>query len=126
MTYITTKDGTRIFYKDWGAREAQPIVFHHGWPLSADDWDNQMMFFLAEGYRVIAHERRGHGRSDQTDGGNEMDTYAADVAELVTALDLKGAIHIGHSTGGGEVTRYVARANGGAWPRPCWPTRYLR
>jgi len=113
MTYITTKDGTRIFYKDWGPRDAQPIVFHHGWPLSADDWDNQMMFFLAEGYRVIAHDRRGHGRSDQTDGGNEMDTYAADVAELVTALDLKNAIHIGHSTGGGEVTRYVARAEPG-------------
>ena len=113
MTYITTKDGTRIFYKDWGPRDAQPIVFHHGWPLSADDWDNQMMFFLAEGYRVIAHDRRGHGRSDQTDGGNEMDTYAADVAELVMALDLKNAIHIGHSTGGGEVTRYVARAEPG-------------
>jgi non-heme chloroperoxidase len=113
MTYITTQDGTRIFYKDWGPRDAQPIVFHHGWPLSADDWDNQMMFFLAEGYRVIAHDRRGHGRSDQTDGGNEMDTYAADVAELVTALDLKNAIHIGHSTGGGEATRYVARAEPG-------------
>src|SRR5215218_8100601 len=98
MAYITTKDGTRIFYKDWGPKDAQPIVFHHGWPLSADDWDNQMMFFLAEGYRVIAHDRRGHGRSDQTDGGNEMDTYAADVAELVTTLNLKNAIHIGHST----------------------------
>src|SRR3954465_1790325 len=110
MAYITTKDGTRIFYKDWGLKDAQPIVFHHGWPLSADDWDNQIMFFLAEGYRVIAHDRRGHGRSDQTDGGNEMNTYAADVAELVLALDLKNAIHIGHSTGGGEVTRYVARA----------------
>jgi non-heme chloroperoxidase len=110
MAYITTKDGTRIFYKDWGPKDAQPIVFHHGWPLSADDWDNQMMFFLAEGYRVIAHDRRGHGRSDQTDGGNEMDTYAADVAELVTALDLKNAIHIGHSTGGGEVTHYVAQS----------------
>src|SRR5215211_6973718 len=113
MTYITTQDGTRIFYKDWGPRDAPPIVFHHGWPLSADDWDNQMMFFLAEGYRVIAHDRRGHGRSDQTDGGNEMDTYAADVAELVMALDLKDAIHVGHSTGGGEVTRYVARAEPG-------------
>jgi non-heme chloroperoxidase len=113
MTYITTHDGTRIFYKDWGLRDAQPIVFHHGWPLSADDWDNQMMFFLAEGYRVIAHDRRGHGRSDQTDDGNEMDTYAADVAELVTALDLKNAIHIGHSTGGGEVAHYVARAEPG-------------
>ena len=113
MTYITTQDGTRIFYKDWGSRGAQPIMFHHGWPLSADDWDNQMMFFLAEGYRVIAHDRRGHGRSDQTDGGNEMDTYAADVAELVTTLNLKNAIHIGHSTGGGEVTCYVARAEPG-------------
>src|SRR5215212_4664366 len=113
MAYITTKDGARIFYKDWGPKDAQPIVFHHGWPLSADDWDNQMMFFLAEGYRVIAHDRRGHGRSDQTDGGNEMDTYAADVAELVTALNLKNAIHIGHSTGGGEVTRYVAQSEPG-------------
>ena len=106
---VVTRDGTRIFYKDWGRRDAQPIVFHHGWPLSADDWDNQMMFFLAEGYRVIAHDRRGHGRSDQTDGGNEMDTYTADVATLVVALDLKNAIHIGHSTGGGEVTRYIGR-----------------
>src|SRR5471032_1937397 len=107
MSTITTKDGTEIFYKDWG--KGQPIVFHHGWPLSADDWDNQMMFFLAHGYRVIAHDRRGHGRSTQTDNGNDMDTYAADVAELVTALDLKNAVHVGHSTGGGEVTRYVAR-----------------
>lgn len=107
MSTITTKDGTQIFYKDWGS--GQPIVFHHGWPLSADDWDNQMLFFLDKGYRVIAHDRRGHGRSTQTDTGNDMDTYAADVAELVAALDLKGAIHIGHSTGGGEVTRYVAR-----------------
>ena len=110
MTKITARDGTRIFYKDWGPKDAQPIVFHHGWPLSADDWDNQMMYFLAEGYRVIAHDRRGHGRSSQTDTGNDMDTYAADVAELVAALDLRNAIHIGHSTGGGEVTRYVARA----------------
>jgi non-heme chloroperoxidase len=104
---ITTKDGTEIFYKDWGT--GQPIVFHHGWPLSADDWDNQMLFFLEKGYRVIAHDRRGHGRSTQTDTGNEMDTYAADVAELAAALDLKDAIHVGHSTGGGEATRYVAR-----------------
>jgi non-heme chloroperoxidase len=109
MPFITTKDGTDIFYKDWGPKDAQPIVFHHGWPLSADDWDNQMMFFLAQGYRVIAHDRRGHGRSSQTDGGNDMDTYAADVDALVTELDLKNAIHIGHSTGGGEVTRYVAQ-----------------
>ena len=107
MSFITTRDGTNIFYKDWGS--GQPIVFHHGWPLSADDWDNQMLFFLDRGYRVIAHDRRGHGRSTQTDTGNDMDTYAADVAELVQALDLEDAIHIGHSTGGGEVTRYVAR-----------------
>jgi non-heme chloroperoxidase len=113
MSTITTKDGTEIFYKDWGSKDAQPIVFHHGWPLSADDWDNQMMFFLGEGYRVIAHDRRGHGRSSQTDSGNEMDTYAADVAELAEALDLKNAVHIGHSTGGGEVVHYVARATPG-------------
>jgi len=109
MTHITTSDGTHIFYKDWGPKTAQPIVFHHGWPLSADDWDNQMMFFLGEGFRVIAHDRRGHGRSTQTDSGNEMDTYAADVDALVTALGLTNAIHVGHSTGGGEVARYVAR-----------------
>src|SRR5437868_8897072 len=109
MGYITTPDGTSIFYKDWGPRDAQPIVFHHGWPLSADDWDNQMLFFLSKGYRVIAHDRRGHGRSSATSTGNDMDTYAADVAALVGKLDLKGAVHIGHSTGGGEVTRYVAQ-----------------
>jgi non-heme chloroperoxidase len=109
MPFITTRDGTEIFYKDWGPKDAQPIVFHHGWPLSSDDWDPQLMFFLAEGYRVIAHDRRGHGRSTQTDGGNEMDSYADDVAQLVAKLDLRNAIHIGHSTGGGEVTRYVAR-----------------
>jgi len=113
MGTVTTQDGTQIFYKDWGPRDAQPIVFHHGWPLSADDWDNQMMFFLMEGFRVIAHDRRGHGRSSQTDSGNEMDTYAADVAALADHLDLKGAVHVGHSTGGGEVTRYVARAKPG-------------
>ncbi|HTU12731.1 MAG TPA: alpha/beta hydrolase [Allosphingosinicella sp.] len=113
MATITTTDGTEIYYKDWGSKGATPIVFHHGWPLSADDWDNQMMFFLGQGYRVIAHDRRGHGRSSQTDTGNEMDTYAADVAELARALDLKGAIHIGHSTGGGEVVHYVARAEPG-------------
>ncbi len=111
--FITTKDGTRIFYKDWGSKSAQPIVFHHGWPLSADDWDNQMLYFLGQGYRVIAHDRRGHGRSDQTDTGNEMDTYAADVAALATSLNLRDAVHIGHSTGGGEVARYVARAEKG-------------
>ncbi len=109
MTHITTQDGTTIFYKDWGPKTAQPIVFHHGWPLSSDDWDAQMMFFLGEGFRVIAHDRRGHGRSTQTDGGNDMDTYAADVDALVTALGLTNAIHVGHSTGGGEVARYVAR-----------------
>lgn len=109
MGFITTKDCTQIFYKDWGPKDAQPIVFHHGWPLSSDDWDAQLMFFLNKGYRVIAHDRRGHGRSDQTDGGNEMDTYASDVDDLVTALDLKNAVHVGHSTGGGEVTRYVAQ-----------------
>ena len=113
MGTITTRDGTEIFYKDWGARDAQAIVFHHGWPLSADDWDNQMMFFLGEGYRVIAHDRRGHGRSSQTDSGNEMDTYAADLIELAAALDLRGAFHVGHSTGGGEVVHYVARAEPG-------------
>jgi non-heme chloroperoxidase len=113
MSSITTADGTNIFYKDWGAKDAQPIVFHHGWPLSSDDWDAQMLFFLAKGFRVIAHDRRGHGRSSQTFAGNEMDTYAADVAALTDHLDLKGAIHVGHSTGGGEVARYVARAKPG-------------
>ena len=110
MPTITTRDGTTLFYKDWGPKDAQPIVFHHGWPLSADDWDAQMLFFLGEGFRVIAHDRRGHGRSSQTETGNEMDTYASDVAELVEALDLGNAIHVGHSTGGGEVAHYVARA----------------
>src|SRR5258706_15345207 len=113
MNMMTTSDGTRIFFKDWGPKDATPIVFHHGWPLSADDWDNQMMFFLGKGFRVIAHDRRGHGRSTQTDTGNDMDTYAADVAELATLLDLRGAIHVGHSTGGGEVAHYVARAQHG-------------
>lgn len=107
--YVTTKDGTQIFYKDWGPKTAQPIVFHHGWPLSADDWDAQMIFFLNEGFRVVAHDRRGHGRSTQTDTGNEMDTYAADVDALSTHLGLHHAVHIGHSTGGGEVARYVAQ-----------------
>lgn len=113
MTTITTSDGTTLFYKDWGPKDAQPIMFHHGWPLSADDWDSQMLFFLSHGYRVIAHDRRGHGRSDQTDTGNDMDTYAADVAEIAKALDLRDAVHIGHSTGGGEVARYAARAERG-------------
>ena len=113
MPTITTRDGTEIFYKDWGPRDAQPIVFHHGWPLSADDWDNQLLFFLDKGYRVIAHDRRGHGRSTQTDSGNEMDSYAADLIELARALNLRSAIHVGHSTGGGEAVRYVARAEPG-------------
>ncbi|MEU5179545.1 alpha/beta hydrolase [Streptomyces longwoodensis] len=113
MGTVTTADGTTIFYKDWGPRDGEPIVFHHGWPLSADDWDNQMLFFLAQGYRVIAHDRRGHGRSTQTATGHDMDTYAADVTALTDALDLRGAVHIGHSTGGGEVARYVARAKPG-------------
>jgi non-heme chloroperoxidase len=107
METIKTKDGIQIFYKDWGT--GQPIVFHHGWPLSADDWDAQMMFFVPHGYRVIAHDRRGHGRSTQTATGNDMDTYAADVAQLAAHLDLRNAIHVGHSAGGGEVARYVAR-----------------
>ena len=107
MSTIKVKDGTEIYYKDWGA--GQPIVFHHGWPLSGDDWDAQMMFFLNHGFRVIAHDRRGHGRSTQTAHGHDMDTYAADVAELTRALDLKNAVHVGHSTGGGEVIRYVAK-----------------
>jgi len=113
MAFITTRDDTQIFYKDWGPRDAQPIVFHHGWPLSSDDWDGQMLFFLAQGFRVVAHDRRGHGRSSQTNLGNDMDTYVADAAAVADALDLKGAVHIGHSTGGGEVARYVAQARPG-------------
>jgi non-heme chloroperoxidase len=107
MSTITTKDGTGIYYKDWGT--GQPIVFSHGWPLSADDWDTQMLFFLGKGFRVIAHDRRGHGRSTQTSGGHDMDHYADDLAALTAHLDLKNAIHIGHSTGGGEVIHYIAR-----------------
>ncbi|MCG7204774.1 alpha/beta fold hydrolase [Streptomyces arenae] len=113
MSTVTTPDGTVIFYKDWGPRDAQPIVFHHGWPLSSDDWDAQLLFFLAKGYRVIAHDRRGHGRSSQPATGHEMDTYVADVNVLTDALDLQGAVHVGHSTGGGEVARYVAQAKPG-------------
>jgi non-heme chloroperoxidase len=109
MSTVTIKDGAQIYYKDWGPRNAQPIVFHHGWPLSADDWDTQMLFFLGKGYRVIAHDRRGHGRSSQIGEGHDMDHYAADVAAVVQHLDLRNAVHISHSTGGGEATRYVAR-----------------
>ena len=109
MTTITTRDGNQIFYKDWGDKSAQPIVFSHGWPLSADDWDGQMLFFLQQGYRVIAHDRRGHGRSSQIDTGHDMDHYADDLAALTEHLDLRRAIHVGHSTGGGEVARYIAR-----------------
>ncbi|PIF45775.1 non-heme chloroperoxidase [Chryseobacterium sp. 52] len=111
MNTLTLKDGTEIYYKDWG--KGQPVFFHHGWPLSSDDWDTQMLFFLEQGYRVIAHDRRGHGRSSQTAEGHNMDTYASDVNEIVTALDLKEVIHVGHSTGGGEVIRYVAKHSNG-------------
>ena len=109
MPFVTTSDGTEIFYKDWGPKDAQPIMFHHGWPLSADDWDAQMLFFLGEGYRVVAHDRRGHGRSAQVSDGHDMDHYAADAAAVVEELDLKDVIHVGHSTGGGQVARYVAQ-----------------
>ncbi|WP_017966150.1 alpha/beta fold hydrolase [Rhizobium leguminosarum] len=109
MASITTSDGVQLFYKDWGPKSAQPIVFHHGWPLSSDDWDNQMLFFLGKGFRVIAHDRRGHGRSGQVSDGHDMDHYASDVAAMIDHLDLRNAIHVGHSTGGGEAARYVAR-----------------
>jgi len=109
MASIITKDGAQIFYKAWGSKSAQPIVFHHGWPLSSDDWDTQMLFFSGKGYRVIAHDRRGHGRSSQESDGHDMDHYAADVAAVVEHLALRNAIHVGHSTGGGEAARYVAR-----------------
>ena len=112
MAFITTQDGVDIFYKDWGPKDARPIVFHHGWPLSSDDWDAQMLFFLAKGYRVVAHDRRGHGRSAQVWDGHTMDQYAADAAAVVEHLDLRNAVHIGHSTGGGEVARYVAKFGG--------------
>ena len=107
MSFVKTKDGVEIFYKDWG--KGQPIVFSHGWPLSADDWDTQMLFFLSHGYRVIAHDRRGHGRSSQVSDGHDMDHYADDLAAVTAHLDLKNAIHVGHSTGGGEVVHYLAR-----------------
>ncbi|MDY0914495.1 alpha/beta hydrolase [Rathayibacter festucae] len=109
MGYVTTDDGAEIYFKDWGSRGAQPIVFHHGWPLSSDDWDAQMLYFLAEGFRVIATDRRGHGRSSQIGTGHDMDHYASDVSAVVEYLDLRNAVHIGHSTGGGQVARYVAR-----------------
>ncbi|MBC3941930.1 alpha/beta fold hydrolase [Sphingomonas albertensis] len=109
MTYVTTQDGAEIFYKDWGPKDAQPIMFHHGWPLSSDDWDTQMLFFLDNGFRVVAHDRRGHGRSSQIGTGHDMDHYAADAAAVVEHLDLTNVVHIGHSTGGGEVARYVAK-----------------
>ena len=109
MSTITTTDGVEIFYKDWGPKTAQPIVFHHGWPLSSDDWDAQMLFFVAQGFRVVAHDRRGHGRSSQVSDGHDMDHYAADAAAVAEHLDLRNAVHIGHSTGGGEVARYVAK-----------------
>jgi non-heme chloroperoxidase len=109
MGLVTTKDGTEIFYKDWGPKDAQPIHFHHGWPLSADDWDTQMLFFLHKGFRVVAHDRRGHGRSSQGADGHDMDHYAADASAVVEHLDLRDSVHIGHSTGGGQVARYVAR-----------------
>ncbi|MCU4178468.1 alpha/beta fold hydrolase [Bosea sp. BH3] len=109
MPTVTTKDGVSIFFKDWGPKDAQPIVFHHGWPLSSDDWDTQMLFFLQNGYRVVAHDRRGHGRSAQVSDGHDMDHYAADAFAVVEHLDLRNAVHIGHSTGGGEVARYVAK-----------------
>jgi non-heme chloroperoxidase len=109
MGTVTTKDGVEIFYKDWGPKDAQPLVFHHGWPLSADDWDAQLLYFLGKGYRVVAHDRRGHGRSSQVSDGHDMDHYAADASAVVEHLNLKNAVHIGHSTGGGEVARYVAR-----------------
>ncbi|MCQ1769034.1 alpha/beta hydrolase [Neorhizobium galegae] len=108
-SFVTTKDGVEIFYKDWGPKDAQPIVFHHGWPLSSDDWDAQMLFFLSKGYRVVAHDRRGHGRSSQVSDGHDMDHYAADASAVAEHLDLRNAVHIGHSTGGGEVARYVAK-----------------
>jgi non-heme chloroperoxidase len=109
MPTITTKDGVEIFYKDWGPRNAQPLVFHHGWPLSADDWDTQLLYFLSKGYRVVAHDRRGHGRSSQAAEGHDMDHYAADIAAVAEHLNLRNAVHIGHSTGGGEAVHYVAR-----------------
>ncbi len=121
MAFVTTQDGVNIYFKDWGPKEAQPIVFHHGWPLSADDWDNQMLFFLAEGFRVIAIDRRGHGRSDQVSEGHDMDHYAADVSAVVEHLDLHNAVHVGHSTGGGgsPATSPATVSRRGGWRRRC-------
>lgn len=113
MSYVTTSDGVQIYYKDWGPKDAQPIVFHHGWPLSSDDWDSQMMYFVLKGFRVVAHDRRGHGRSSQVSEGHDMDHYAADAAAVVNHLNLRNAVHIGHSTGGGEVVRYVVKHGAG-------------
>ncbi len=113
MPHVTTRDGVEIFYKDWGPKDAPVIMFHHGWPLSSDDWDNQLLFFLHHGFRVVAHDRRGHGRSSQVADGHDMDHYAADVATVVSSLDLRNVIHVGHSTGGGEVAHYAARAEPG-------------
>lgn len=117
MEKMTTKDGVEIFYKDWG--RGQPIVFHHGWPLSSDDWDTQMLFFLQHDYRVVGFDRRGHGRSSQVAEDHDMDHYAADAAAIVEHLDLRDAVHIGHSTGGGVVVRYVARHGKAGSPKPC-------
>lgn len=113
MPYVTTNDGVEIFYKDWGPKDARPIMFHHGWPLSSDDWDAQLLYFANKGYRVVAHDRRGHGRSSQVSGGHDMDHYAADVTAVVEELDLRNVVHVGHSTGGGEVAHYVAQAKPG-------------
>ena len=127
MAFVTTKDGVSIYYKDWGPKDAQPIVFHHGWPLSADDWDNQMLFFLAEGFRVIALDRRGHGRSDQVSEGHDMDHYASDASAVVESLDLRNAVHVGHSTGGGgrRTLRSTASLRG-EWPKRYWSAPFLR
>lgn len=128
MAFVTTKDGVSIYYKDWVRKEAQPIVFHHGWPLSADDWDNQMLFFLAEGFRVIAIDRRGHGRSDQVSEGHDMDHYASDASAVVESLDLRNAVHVGHSTGGGQSpdTWRSTVSLRGEWPKRYWLAPFHR
>lgn len=127
MAFVTTKDGVSIYYKDWGPKDAQPIVFHHGWPLSADDWDNQMLFFLAEGFRVIALDRRGHGRSDQVSEGHDMDHYASDASAVVESLDLRNAVHVGHPPAG--ASRRTLRSTAslrGEWPKRYWSAPFLR